>query len=85
MGETSNKPKTLEQRIAAITETAKRRNLDFDICFVAARQEWTTNWGEGIVRSKLEDLLEVIEEDIRHYVPPPPDLPDEPEETIWKS
>jgi hypothetical protein len=67
MGEVTNQPKSLEDRIRAVTEIAKQRNFDFDICYVAARQEWTTNWGEGLNRSRLEDLLEVVEEDMRLY------------------
>ncbi|MNG46954.1 hypothetical protein D3C79_48210 [compost metagenome] len=84
MGVTTNQPKSLEERVAAAVKAANERKVDFDICYIAGRAEWSTNWGEGYVRSNLSDLLELIEEDIRNPVPPAPDLPDEPEPAGWK-
>lgn len=84
MGVVTNVRKSLEERIQELTRVARNNNIDFDISFIAARGEWTSNWGEGYVRSNLVDLLELLEEDIRNPLPTPPVLPEEPEPVNWK-
>jgi hypothetical protein len=85
MGITTNKHVTLEERIRSVTKAAQEKNADFDLCFIAARGEWSCNLGSGYTRSRLEDLLELIEEDIRNPVPETPSLPEDPEDVSWKS
>lgn len=84
MGITTNKHLSLEERIRSVTKTAQERNIDFDLCFISARGEWSSNYGEGYNRSRLEDLLELIEEDMRNPLPTPPALPEEPDPQSWK-
>lgn len=84
MGITTNKHMTLEERFSSVVKAAQEKNVDFDLCFIAARSEWSCNLGHGYTRSRLEDLLEMIEEDIRNPVPEPPALPEEPEAVNWK-
>lgn len=84
MGITTNRQLSLEDRIRSITRTAQARNIDFDLCFISARSEWNSNWGEGYTRSTLEELLELIEEDMGNPVPAAPALPDDPDTNSWK-
>lgn len=67
MGQITNQPKTLEERVRAVTKAAQDRNVDFDIGYVAARSEWTSNWRDGLGYASLSDLLDVLEEDIRDH------------------
>ena len=99
MGETTNQPKTLEERVQAAAKAAQDRNIDFDIWFIAARGEWNSNWSGDQPKATLGELLDVIEEEIRTTAeeliirdvepddpetPEPPSLPAEPKYQPWK-
>lgn len=83
-------PKTLEERVQAITKLAKERNVDFDIWFAANNGQWGSNWGNGLYRNDLGELLELIEEDIRDLGRPSEEteellaMPEEPKYQPWK-
>lgn len=67
MGAVTNvPPRSLEERIKAVTTVAKQRNLDLELFFNCTSGCWGSNCNDSI-RQDLGDLLDLIEEDVRDF------------------
>lgn len=92
MGQVSNaSPRSLEERIKAVTKVVKERNLDLELFFNCTTNCWGSNCNDS-VRQDLGDLLDLIEEDVRDFgvtradddTPESSPLPEEPKYEPWK-
>lgn len=92
MGEVTNQPKSLEERIRTVTKVARERNIDLELFFSCTSGLWGSNCNDTI-RPDLGDLLDSIEEDLNDFggirVKDDPlvellDLPEEPKYQPWK-